>query len=161
MSSTASICGNGDGGANRAIHLEFTSDPANIATARKAVETLGCQCGFDEGSWGELGLVVNEALANIIRHAYQEDKTQPIDLEARFSGDELHIQLRDWGNGVNPAAMMMRPHDPLRPGGLGLICLRQFMDSVEYLPQPDGMILKMSRRLSHPRCQCSDTRSVG
>jgi anti-sigma regulatory factor (Ser/Thr protein kinase) len=27
------------------------------------------------------------------------------------------------------------------PGGVGLICLRQWMDEVTYAPQPDGGIL--------------------
>ena len=34
---------------------------------------------------------------------------------------------------------------PLKPGGVGLICMRQMMDDVQFQKQPDGMILTMSR----------------
>jgi serine/threonine-protein kinase RsbW len=136
-------------GVTQSLHLELTSDPANLATARKAVEALARGCGFDDASWGELGLCVNEAMANVIRHAYGEAANRPVHVDASFDGDTIHIQLRDWGNGINPLELAQPAPDPLRPGGLGLICLRKCLDSVEFFPQPDGMLLKMSRRLRH------------
>jgi anti-sigma regulatory factor (Ser/Thr protein kinase) len=36
-------------------------------------------------------------------------------------------------------------HDPLKPGGLGLPCMKQLMGSVEFVPQADGMLLRMYR----------------
>src|SRR4051794_23277253 len=105
----------------QSIQLKLSSDPANLATARKAIESLARTCGFDDASGGELGLVVNEAMANIIRHAYAGNTARPIALEAHFEDEVLHISLRDWGNGKNPATQPVRPHDPCCPGGIGLI----------------------------------------
>jgi len=126
--------------------LNVPSDPANLADVRKAVESLAARRGFDDKAVAEIGLCVNEALANVIRHAYQGRTDRPIHLEAVDEDGQMVITIRDWGNGVDPSTLPMRPHDPLQPGGVGLICLRQWMDQVVYTPQPDGMLTTMVRR---------------
>jgi serine/threonine-protein kinase RsbW len=138
----------------KSIHLELLSDPAQIAPARRAVEVLAASCGFDQAGCDELGLVVNEALANVIRHAYHGEPGRPIVLDARGEGDTIHLELRDWGDGRDPLAGPLPERDPLRPGGLGLICLRQMLDGVESRPQPDGMLLRMTRRRDHASRPC-------
>ena len=136
------------------VELKIDSDPANLATTRIAVEKLAERCGMEECSRNEIGLCVNEALANVIRHAYGGATDRPIHIWAQCAGDEMRIEIRDWGSGVNPASLPPKPVDPMRPGGLGLICLRQMMDSVNYQPQKDGMLLIMSRKRRAARAAC-------
>src|ERR1041385_6967535 len=102
------------------LRLKIQSDPANVAEARRAIELFAAQCGFDETSRGEIGLVVNEALANVIRHAYNGATDQPIELSAAKTDQGIRIDLRDWGRGVNPLDLPAKKRDPLRPGGVGL-----------------------------------------
>ena len=33
----------------------------------------------------------------------------------------------------------------MQPGGLGLVCIRSLMDEVQYVTQPDGMLLRMTK----------------
>ncbi|MGN6626737.1 MAG: ATP-binding protein, partial [Tepidisphaeraceae bacterium] len=47
-------------------------------------------------------MCVNEALANIIRHAYQSAADRPIELRLFMDGPLLRMELRDWGSGVVP-----------------------------------------------------------
>src|SRR3954467_10381545 len=101
------------------LRLKITSDPASLASTRRAVEMFSAQCGFDETSRGEIGLVVNEALANVIRHAYQGATDKPIELSAETTDQGIKIQLRDWGVGVNPLDRPAKKRDPLKPGGVG------------------------------------------
>jgi serine/threonine-protein kinase RsbW len=129
----------------RAVRLNINSDPATLAPARHAVEELALSGGFDAVACGEIALCVNEAIANVIRHAYDGATGRPIELSAELKDDAIHIRIRDWGNGVNPETLPAKPRDPLTPGGLGLICLRSMMDRVVFTPQPDGMLLEMSR----------------
>jgi anti-sigma regulatory factor (Ser/Thr protein kinase) len=134
----------------RRIELNITSDPANLGPARHAVESLCNACGFDETSTGEIGLVVNEALANVTRHAYSGAIDRPIQIVGQIIGqcpdDALQITIRDWGNGESPVVLPDAPHDPLKPGGIGLICLRQLMDQTIFTPQDDGMLLTLTRK---------------
>lgn len=147
------------GGATQRIQLNIQSHPANLARVRRAVEALGSSCGFDETSRGEIGLCVNEALANIIRHAYDGCTDRPIAIIAEFAEERLRITIRDWGKGTDPSRLPPSERDLLQPGGLGLICLKKLMDEVVFTPQPDGMLLVMSRQRAGRQRQA--TRDVG
>ena len=125
----------------RRIELKVDSHPANLAAVRKSIETFATDNRFDDKSVAEIGLCVNEAMANVIRHAYGNKTDKPIQVTASADERQIVITLRDWGNGVNPATLPHRPHDPHTPGGVGLICLKQWMDEVSYTPQSDGGIL--------------------
>jgi serine/threonine-protein kinase RsbW len=136
----------------RTFRLRHTSDTAHIAGARRAIEQFAAQWGFNTAAQADIGLCVNEALANVIRHAYANSKAKPIELSGEFlpAADRapaaLRVTIRDWGNGQNPASLPPKPRDPLTPGGLGLVCLQKLMDEVSYVPQPDGMLLTMVKK---------------
>jgi serine/threonine-protein kinase RsbW len=132
------------------LDLRVQSDPANLAAVRKAVEALAAENGFDADAVSQVGLCVNEAMANIIRHAYEGRTDRPMHLKAWIDpkGKELVVTIRDWGNGVDPSTVPCRPYDPLEPGGVGLICLGQWMDEIQYTPQKDGILTTMKRRKS-------------
>lgn len=142
-----------DGGDSPASELELriTSDPANLAAVRHRLESLAGECGLDQQSCDAVGLCVNEALANVIRHAYRGAADRPIQIAARSVDDGLRIAIRDWGVGTDPLLEPPRPRDPLTPGGVGLICLRELMDQVQFIPQGDGMLLVMIRRNRPPK----------
>ena len=125
--------------------MRFTSNPAALATVRKKIEEFSIQSGLDTPASEEVGLVVNEALANVIRHAYAGATDKPVQTTVEKHEDGVKIQIRDWGNGINPQNCPRRPHDPLTPGGLGLICMGQLMEQVKFEPQGDGMLLTLTR----------------
>ena len=128
------------------LRLRITSDPANLASVRREIEQYTAACGFPDLPRGEIVLCVNEALANITRHAYAGAHDRPIELIATFEAGLLRITIRDWGCGEVPAKRSLE-HDPLQPGGVGMICLHRLMDMIKFTPQPDGMLLTMERRL--------------
>ena len=130
------------------MDVTITSDPANIAAVRHAVEGLAVEVGLDECAVGDVGLCVNEALANVMRHAYAGASDRPILVRAWFENDALVVTIRDWGNGVNPASLPPKSYNPYEPGGLGLICLQRMMTRAAYVPQPDGMLLVMTKKNS-------------
>ena len=132
------------------LEIKVTSDPANLSSARKAVEALASRVGFDDKAVAEIGLCLNEAMANIIRHAYSGKTDKPIHVTAAFAGKQLSIEIRDWGSGIDPSTLPCRPYDPLEPGGVGLICLNQWMDRVSYTPQNDGMLTILQKKLKVP-----------
>lgn len=130
----------------RRIELKVQSHPANLAAVRKAIEGFATDQGFGEKAVAEIGLVVNEAMANVIRHAYDNKFDRPIHVTAAMDDQsQMTIAIRDWGKGIDPSKLPPKPHDPLTPGGVGLICLKQWMDKVVFTPQPDGMLTTMVR----------------
>lgn len=137
------------------LELNVSSDPANLAVVRHACEAFCAAGGLDDAAVGEVGLCVNEAMANVTRHAYGGATDRPVTVTADWVGAEqspqypagaVRVQIRDWGSGVNPAALPPKSPDPLQPGGLGLVCLRRMMDEVVFTPQPGGMLLTMVKK---------------
>jgi serine/threonine-protein kinase RsbW len=125
------------------------SDPARLGEVRKEIEAFATAAGFPERAVADLGLSVNEAMANVIRHAYSGATDRPIVVTAELDNCDavqMRVKIRDWGNGVNPLDRPPAPFDPTRPGGLGLVCLKQLMDEFVFTPQPDGMLLTMMKR---------------
>ena len=128
------------------VRLRITSDPANLAPVRRAIEEFSAACGFREEARGQIVLCVNEAMANVTRHAYRGAEDKPVHLDATFADGLLRITIRDWGCGVVPDDCQPKS-DPLKPGGVGMVCLRELMDTIAFTPQPDGMLLTLERRL--------------
>ena len=138
------------------LRLEIRSNTAEIAPTRRTLENFAAQAQFDEVAVHEVGLCVNEALANVIRHAYDSAPDRPIVITAEIRPNgkaqthspdtQLWVTIRDWGKGHNPAERAPKPRDPLQPGGLGMICLKELMDRVTFEPQPDGMLLTLVKK---------------
>lgn len=147
----------------RRVELNMLSDPAALRPSRLALEEFGREAGMDQQRTDEMGLVLNEALANVMRHAYGGATDKPIHVTFEWQGDgpagQIVINIRDWSKPIDPSKLEMAakaraaaPPDPdeVRPGGLGLICMRRMMDQVTFTPQPDGMLLTMSKKISAP-----------
>ncbi len=128
------------------LQIKTISDTAQLSPVRKQIEAYCTAAGFDERSVGEVGLCVNEAMANVIRHAYRGKLDQPIEVDADIEAGRLHIKIRDWGTGLQPGPLPGHKADPLNPGGLGLICLGRLMDKVSFTPQNPGMLLEMFKK---------------
>lgn len=125
------------------LELSVRATPEAIAEVRRRIETFAGVCGLNDKAATDAGLCVNEAMANIIVHAYGGASDGRIDITAEMQERQICITLRDWGTGVNPAALPPRPYHPGEPGGLGLLCICSLMDKVRYIPQTDGMLMKM------------------
>jgi len=120
--------------------MELRSNPEMLCVVRNALGELAAKLGFSEAECRAVVLAVDEALTNIIRHAYLGDSEQSI--EASFhrihlpkdgkSEDALEIVLEDSGAAVNPDKMCGRALEDVKPGGLGLHFIRQSMDTVEF-----------------------------
>ena len=135
------------GAANpQTFEMRIESDPAHLSAARKAVVAYTVACGLSESASHDVGLCLNEALANVMRHAYGGQKDRPILISAECVADELTVRVRDWGNGVDPSTIPREPYNPLTPGGVGLICLSELLDRMVYEPQPDGMLATLVKR---------------
>ena len=130
-----------------ALRLKITSDPATLAGTRRAVEMFAAQCGFDETARGEIGLVINEALANVIRHAYHNRTDGLIELECKESGDGLEFVLLDRGDAPDLSKICAREIGCDQPGGLGTHIIREVMDHVSYNESPEGNRFVATKRL--------------
>ena len=88
-----------------------------LCAVRGAVERLTENMGFSESECRSVTRAVDEAMANIIRHAYSDQRDQPIELTChrtrrvvnREPEEGLEIVLKDQGVPADPAKMWGRP----------------------------------------------------
>lgn len=132
--------------------LELVSAPVELRAVRREIEALCERMGLDEETAGRVALAVDEAITNIIRHAYDNRPDGTIRLEARRDGDRLTLVLRDFGRCVDPGTIRSRDLEDVRPGGLGVHIIHECMDTVDYQPVPEGGTrLTMTKRLAETK----------
>ena len=114
---------------------------------RTFVRDAVAEAHFEEQETFHLTLAVNEACANIMRHAYSGDTSLDIIISATVSPDAVEFRLRDYGRQVDPACLKSRDLDDVRPGGLGCFLIRQTFYEVEYNTNfPTGTELRLLKR---------------
>jgi anti-sigma regulatory factor (Ser/Thr protein kinase) len=123
------------------------SNPRFLPVVRAAVGELGLACGLPEESSGGVTLAVDEALANIIRHAYKNRYDQEIELDCRASADQMEFILLDRGEPPDPARICGQPLDEVSLSGRGTHLIRAIMDEVSYERVPGGNQLKLIKHL--------------
>jgi serine/threonine-protein kinase RsbW len=122
------------------LRLELPSNPEIMSVVRGAVTCLAANLGFPDAESRALTRAVDEALANVIRHAYGNRPGQPIELLCRTinepigdkQGPALEIVLIDRGVSVTRKKFCGRPLDEVRPGGLGMHFIQSGVDVVQY-----------------------------
>jgi anti-sigma regulatory factor (Ser/Thr protein kinase) len=122
------------------LKLELRSHPRLLCAVRGAMDPLMEMVGFSETECRSITRAVDEALSNIMRHAYRGRLDEVIDISCRHIQRRAHsgtvqgveILLFDRGPSIDPAKLKGRPLDEIRPGGLGLHLIREAMDIVEY-----------------------------
>ena len=122
------------------LRMELRSNPETLCVVRNALGELAHTLGFPEPECRAVVLAVDEALTNIIRHAYQGRTEQPIEASfhrIRVARDGAHkpaleIVLEDRGMSVDHDKLCGRKLEDVRPGGLGLHFMRESMDTVEF-----------------------------
>jgi anti-sigma regulatory factor (Ser/Thr protein kinase) len=93
---------------------------------------------FDEGNTSALELAVNEALSNIMRHAYAGRADQPVRLEAEAFPGRVVVKLCHCGNPFSPEPPTLPPLDGSTESGFGLYILSQCVDDVRYFSERSG-----------------------
>ncbi|HKS94699.1 MAG TPA: ATP-binding protein [Terriglobia bacterium] len=130
------------------LKLVLSSDPRLLGAVRGAVRELASGAGFAEEDCSAITLAVDEALTNIIRHAYDSRPDGSVELTCRGVENGLEFIFVDRGRPVDPAKICSRPLEAVTPGGLGTHIIRQVMDQVRYEPLPDGNQLRLVKFVS-------------
>ena len=138
------------------LKLELQSNPEALCLVRATVERAAEVLHFREADARAIVRSVDEALANVMRHAYGGRPGLPIEMSCHKLqlGDKkaalggIEILLADKGAPVKPTTLKSRPLDEIRPGGLGLHFIRESMDEVEFSRKKGKNLLRMVKYLS-------------
>lgn len=125
------------------IRMKIPSHPRYVSAVRAFVEDIAAKSGFDKVKVEDLKLAINEALANIIEHAYGGQRNKDIFIDLVVARKYIEIILRDFGRKVELSEIRSRDLDEVRDGGLGVFLIKNMVDEVVYVSQKDGTELRL------------------
>ncbi|MGC9361138.1 MAG: ATP-binding protein [Anaerolineae bacterium] len=91
--------------------------------------------GFGEDDRYNLELAVDEAVANVIEHAYTAEmpaETRRVEVTLKADGTGVTVKVRDWGKSFNPGAVPTPDLDQAQEHGYGLFLMRSLVDGLEF-----------------------------
>lgn len=96
--------------------------------------------GFDDATAAKVSIAVDEAVTNVILHAYGGEGDHSVELEVRFTDAALEVHIWHTGHAIraedldlpDPGEYIRHP----RKGGLGLLLMSRFMDAVDFSSDP-------------------------
>jgi serine/threonine-protein kinase RsbW len=133
------------------VHMKMSSDPRLLAVVRGTVVQLAKALDFEDSQCRKITLAVDEALSNVIRHAYNNECNHEIELNCQTQADCLEFTFIDRGEPADPARICAQPLDEVALGGRGTHLIRQIMDEVSYDRLDDHNRLRLKKYLPGTR----------
>lgn len=118
------------------------SDSAELERIRSFVINKASMIGFNEIDVGQIALAVDEACANLIKHAFKNNNAKIICIKIEHINNGLIINIFDDGKPFNPLDVpdrdMKEYFKNFERGGLGIHIIKKVMDEINYFPAKKG-----------------------
>lgn len=135
------------------LQLELPADARLLPMTRRTVGEYLFDAGTADQEREDVVLALDEACANVIRHAFPDDGEGRIRLLAEITDGEVRVQVEDDGVGFDVLAPRPLP-DPWATSGRGLRIIREVMTSVElHSPTESGgtrVVMQRARSVPVP-----------
>jgi anti-sigma regulatory factor (Ser/Thr protein kinase) len=129
------------------LRLDMPSHPRFLSVVRAAIDELSLTVGLPKEECDAVILAIDEALANIIRHAYKNRYDQKVEFDCVVSEEQMEFTLLDQGEAPDPARICAPCADEFALSGRGTHLIKAIMDEVTYMQIPEGNQLKLIKRL--------------
>ncbi len=132
--------------------LSVPSDTVNLAVIRDFVEMAARRSPIGDGEMERLKIAVDEACANVIEHAYNNDATRELTVHVWFDTAQIEVDVIDSGNRFDPSTHKALELKDLvgHKGGMGIRLMRLGTDELEVDVDEDGHNrLRLIKRLSN------------
>jgi sigma-B regulation protein RsbU (phosphoserine phosphatase) len=132
-------------------HLALQNDVSQVPRLNEFVDSVAQQMELDKKLQQQLKLAVEEAVVNVMQYAYPIGTTGDIDVNAQCDGEILKFIICDRGKAFDPtqtarADTSLSVED--RPiGGLGILLVRELMDSINYERVNGRNLLTLRKKL--------------
>ncbi len=116
--------------------VQIPSRTEFLAVVRDITTVWAVVAGFEKKDAEQVALAVDEAVSNVIEHAYQGDPDKVVELRYDDRGDDFRVDVVDNGLTVDPKSMpkvdLKKYASEGRKGGLGVHLMSRIMDSVTF-----------------------------
>jgi len=134
---------------SQVFELSVEADLENLKDVRSFITKAGRSLKANSDTIGDLCLVVDEAVTNIILHGYDGRKGK-VEVTVEREGENLVIHVRDQAKTFDPSGVEA-PHldESLTErdyGGMGVYLINKLTDEAEFRPLPgQGNELRLVR----------------
>jgi len=116
--------------------LTLGNDVQEVEALGAFVKGVAAKLSLERSLASKLRLAVEEAVVNVMEYAYPKGTTGQVDIRATSDGQRLRFVITDNGIPFNPTEVSQADTTlsaEERPvGGLGILLVRQLMDSINY-----------------------------
>jgi serine/threonine-protein kinase RsbW len=128
-------------------HLVFSSDKENLSALRHILQAASLQYHYPEALVDDLILAMDEAITNIMKHAYGDNPNFLLTMKALFDAKKVQFFLYDLGKSFEPERIEKPDVEKYvkteKRGGWGKFLIERFMDEIYYNPSPQGNTLQL------------------
>ena len=139
------------GGENAHLSLMLVNQPKEIERACTAAEEFVAAQHLSGEVGYALALTLDEVVANVIRHGFDDNDEHIIRVRLWLEADLLSVQVADDGKPFNPLLApdpdLELPIEQRQPGGLGIHIIRTMMDDIEYRRTNGQNLLTLRKRV--------------
>jgi serine/threonine-protein kinase RsbW len=122
--------------------LTLPAATKSLADVRRFVADRAVEAHLDGRTVEQIKLAVDEACANVVKHAYAGDDAATFDVLVDVDADAFAVRIRDTGVSFDREAYqqpdLARSIRARKRGGLGVHLMRRLMDRVEYRSADGG-----------------------
>ena len=130
--------------------LRFASRIEAVDRAATAVSEFLSLVGVSEDVAFGIDMAVREAVTNAVLHGNKLDETKFTEISLKTSPGAFEITVHDQGAGFNPDDIPdpTKEENVLKTSGRGIFFMRNFMDEVEWSPDPrGGTTVRMTKKI--------------
>lgn len=132
---------------SRRLRVNLPAEAQVVHVIRAQFEQFVAPVPYTPEEVEALKVALSEACSNAIRHGSPLGRANRIRVECWLEDDQLIIEVEDEG-GQLPGELVKRGRSSdWRTSGRGLHLIREFTDSVEFLPRHPGLLVRMAKRL--------------
>ena len=131
--------------------LFIKNDIQEITKLNNFQKSIYARMNIETSLARRLRLAVEEAVVNVIKYAYPADTEGNVEVRVSSDGDVLHFQIIDTGVAFDPTAKektdITLSAEDRQIGGLGILLVRELMDSINYERIDGKNILTLIKKL--------------
>ena len=113
------------------VTITIPSNPKYLSVVRSMTVKVGQINGMKEEVLEDIKLAVDEACANVIKHAYKGNTSGKIVIKYKTTPENYQVVITDNGIKAQNALLKGRDLDDVRPGGLGIHFIKRVFDVFE------------------------------
>lgn len=132
--------------------LTLRNDVQEVPLLATFIDTISEENGIDMIESMNINLAVEEAVANVMNYAYPKDTVGEVRVDASVADGLLTITITDSGTPFDPTQKedpdINLPAEERPIGGLGILLVKQIMDTVTYQHAEGKNILTLVKKIN-------------